>query len=90
MRTPSLQELFLALACVFFLALGVSDGSAQALSPVSSNQKSARIAAFQALRKQENAPAVMPKPQHLVLFRSLKPASTTRPKITARPRLRIA
>jgi hypothetical protein len=86
MRTPSLQKLFLALACVFFLALGVRDGSAQVLSPVSSNQKSARIAAFQALRNQENAPAVMPKPQHLVLFRSLKPASTTRPKITARPK----
>jgi hypothetical protein len=85
MQSRSLQTFFGALTCALFLALGVTDSSAQVLSPASSNQKSARIAALQAqLQSQENTPPVMPKPQHLVFFRKPATAGKTQPRTAAK------
>jgi hypothetical protein len=85
MQSRSLQTFFGALACALFLALGVTDSSAQGLSTPSSNQRSARVAALQAqLQSQKNTPPVMPKPQHLVLFRKPAPAGKPQPRTDAK------
>jgi Bacterial Ig-like domain (group 3)/FG-GAP-like repeat len=87
MQSRSLQTFLGALTCALFLALGVTDSSAQGLSPASSSQKSARIAALQAQQKsQENTPAAMPKIQHLVFFRKPAPAGKAQPKTAAKTR----
>ena len=87
MQSRSLQIFFGALTCALFLALGITDCSAQAPSPASSNQKSARIAALQAqLQSQENMPPAMPNIQHLVFLRKPAPAGKTQPRIAAKTR----
>gem|GEM_PF-2857390 len=87
MQSRSLQTFLGALTCALFLALGVMDSSAQGLSPASSSQKSARIAALQAqLQSQENAPPVMPKIQHLVFFHKPVPAAKPAPTAKLQPR----
>jgi hypothetical protein len=87
MQSRSLQIFFWALPCALFLILGVPDSSAQTLSSASSSQKSASIAALQEeLRNQENAPPVMPKPQHVVLFGKPAPAGKPQPRTAAKPK----
>ena len=81
MQTRFLQKFLGALTCAFFLALGVTDSSAQGASQVSPNQKSARIAA---LRAQQNTPAAMPKPRRLAIFSDLKPANGAQPRVIAK------
>ena len=87
MQSRSLQTFFGALACALFLALGVTDSSAQGLSTPSSNQRSARVAALQAqLQSQKDAPPVMPKIQHLVFFHKPVPAAKPAPVAKLQPR----
>jgi hypothetical protein len=81
MQSRSLHTFLGALTCALFLALGVTDGSAQVLSPASSSQKRARLAALEAqVRSHVNTPPAMPKPQHVVLFRKPAPAGSPQPK----------